>query len=140
MTDIEIKALLQRVKKNLRVSKVVATRSVKGKSGDYFAGFSAGYNSTQEEPLGQGKDLVSTLSDSELMAQIDTQGMTLMESQIAFYLVAMQADISAHEAAMASGGISPQYCADSVAAIRSNYAKLIHRALSKSGNTEPSDR
>lgn len=125
MTDSEIKEMLNRVKRNLRVTKVVATRSVKGRSGDQFAGFAASYNSVQDEPAGAGKDLISVVEEPEGASS----GMSLLEAKIAYYLVAMQADIAAHEAALASGGISPQHCADAVSSIRSNYGKLIRKAL-----------
>jgi hypothetical protein len=120
-----MKDMLKRVQRNLRVTKVVATRSVKGRAGDQFAGFAASYNSVQDEPAGAGKDLISVVEDTDVAAG----GMTLLEARIAYYLVAMQADIAAHEAALASGGISSQHCADAVMSIRANYGKLIRRAL-----------
>lgn len=125
MTDQEMTEMLKRVQRNLRVTKVVATRSVKGRAGDQFAGFAASYNSVQDEPAGAGKDLISVVEDGD----VASSGMTLLEARVAYYLVAMQADIAAHEAALASGGISPQHCADAVKSIRANYGKLIRRAL-----------
>jgi len=125
VTDQEMKELLKRVQRNLRVTKVVATRSVKGRAGDQFAGFAASYNSVQDEPAGAGKDLISVVEEQD----VASGGMTLLEAKIAYYLVAMQADIAAHEAALASGGISAQHCADAVKSIRANYGKLIRRAL-----------
>lgn len=125
MDEKEMTALLRRVKQNLRVTKVVATRSVKGKHGDHFAGFAAAYESVQDEPAGAGKDLVGVMPD----ADITTGGMTLREARIAYYLVAMQADVAAHEAALANGGISGQHCSDAIKAIKGNYAKLIRRSL-----------
>lgn len=120
--------ILERIKANLRITKVVATRSVKGRSGDQFAGFAASYNSVQDEPLGAGKDLLSM--DEESAAQ---QGMTLMEARIAFFLVAQQADIAAHEAALMSGGLSPAAAGDMIKSIRNNYAKMIARELRAAG-------
>jgi hypothetical protein len=117
--------LLMRVKSNIRVTKVVATRSVKGKFGDYFAGFAAGWDSVQDEPAGIGKDLEPLVGDDAVAAN----GMTLQEARVAHYLVSMHADIAAHEAAMASGGISPQHCSDAVKAIKGNYGKLIRKCL-----------
>ena len=122
-----MKELLNRVKGNIRVTKVVATRSVKGKFGDYFAGFAAGWDSVQDEPAGIGKDLEPLVSDDA----VATNGMTLKEARVAHYLVSMHADIAAHEAAMASGGISPKQCTDSVASIKINYGKLIRKCLLK---------
>jgi hypothetical protein len=121
----QMRELLGRVKSNVRVTKVVATRSVKGKFGDYFAGFAAGWESVQDEPAGIGKDMEMVVSDSAA----SSNGMTLKEARVAHYMVSMHADIAAHEAAMASGGISPQHCSDAVASIKSNYGKLIRKAL-----------
>jgi hypothetical protein len=120
-----MKNLLVRVKSNIRVTKVVATRSVKGKFGDYFAGFAVGWESVQDEPGGMGKDLELLASDDA----VASNGMTLKEARVAHYLVSMHADIAANEAAMASGGISPQHCSDAVKAIKSNYGKLIRKCL-----------
>lgn len=125
MTEEEMRVMLKRVQRNLRVTKVVATRSVKGRGGDQFAGFAASYNSVQDEPAGAGKDLFSMVEEPEG----SSAGMTLLEAKIAYYLVAMQADITAHEAALASGGISSEHCAEAVKAIKVNYGKLIRRAL-----------
>lgn len=133
VNDQEMKEMLKRVQRNLRVTKVVATRSVKGKFGDQFAGFAASYNSVQDEPAGAGKDLISVVEDPEGASS----GMTLLEAKIAYYLVAMQADIAAHEAALASGGISSQHCADAVTSIKSNYGKLIRRALPADSDASP---
>lgn len=126
MNEQEMKDLLRKVKSNIRVTKVVATRSVKGKHGDNFAGFAAGWESVQDEPAGIGKDMEMMVSDED----IAKGGMTLREARVAHYLVAMHADIAAHEATMASGGISVQHCADACATIKSNYGKLIRRCLS----------
>lgn len=123
--------LLKRVKSNIRVTKVVATRSVKGKFGDYFAGFASGWDSVQDEPAGIGKDMEMLVSDDA----VATNGMTLQEARVAHYLIAMHADIAAHESAMASGGISPQSCSDSVKAIKSNYNKLIQKYLKDDTST-----
>jgi hypothetical protein len=134
MSEKDMTDLLLRVKNNLRVTKIVATRSVKGRGGDHFAGFAACYDSVQDEPAGSGKDLVGSVSDAGLAPN----GMSLREARVAHYLVAMQADIAAHEAALANGGISAQHCSDACKAIRGNYGKLIRRALNGNGEV-PAD-
>lgn len=123
MTKQEKLAIVQGVRDRMRVTKVVMTKSVKGKNGDSFAGFSSMHASVQED-AGMGTDLVTTLADGE-----SPRGMTLLEARLAGHLLAMEADIAAHEHAMASGGISPDYCVDAVKAIRTNYNRLINLAL-----------
>ena len=113
----ELRASITRIRDNLRVTKVVATRCVKGPKGDSFAGFSAQWDTVQEDG-GQG---LLEAGDGET----PSNAMTLRDAKIAGYLVAMQADIAAHEHAMASGSISVQYCKDAVRGIKNNYGKLI---------------
>ena len=123
--DTKLKDMLHKIKARVRVTKVVATRSVKGKSGDSFAGFAAGWDTVQDDQGGPGADLDLTMETSE----IAPNGMTLGEAKVAHYIVAMQADIAAHEAAMAGGAISPGRCDDLCKSIRHNYSRLIRRAM-----------
>lgn len=122
MNDNEIKAFVARVKNKVRVTKVVATRSVKTGRGDHFAGFSAAWDSVQEDGTHGLEDLVSSEAEAE-------SGMTLKEARIAYYLVARNADIAAFESAMANGNITPQACMDAVRSVKSNYSKLIRLAM-----------
>ena len=114
----EIRAVVTRIRDNLHVTKVVATRCVKGPKGDSFAGFSAMWNTVQEDG-GQG------LMEAGDEGMVPVGAMSLREAKIASYLLAMQADIAAHEHAMASGSLSVQYCQDAVRGIKNNYGKLI---------------
>ena len=113
---------VQEIGRRLRITKVVASRSVKGRAGDHFAAFASRYNSVQEEPAGHIKDALEEGGEAD-------QGMTLEDARIAHYLISMQADIAAHEAAWAGGGITEAECLDQVRVIRANYGKLIRAAL-----------
>lgn len=130
MEDTEIKALLRRVKSNMRVTKIVATRSIKTKGGDFFVGFSAAWDTVQEDG---GQGLVHVEDERAEAAN----GMTLQEARVAYYLLAMQADISAHEAALANGALSATACSDASKSIRNNYGKLIRMVLNGNGNGDP---
>lgn len=125
MSNDEIRELVKRVKAGLRVTKVVATRSVKGKGGDTYVGFSAAWNTVQEDG---GHDLVHTGDEGDDSQSLGA--MTIQEAIVASCLLAREADLAAHRNAMAGGNISQQYCMDATAAIKSNYAKLIVQALS----------
>jgi len=116
----EMKALLRRVRDNIRVTKVVATRSIKGARGDSFAGFSAKWNTVQEDG---GQDLVH-VGDED-----GAPGMTLKEARLAHYMVSLQADIAAYEAALAGGNLPVKVCLDAIQAVKANYGKLIQKAL-----------
>ena len=112
-----IRDVVSRVKSNLRVTKVVATRSLKGAKGDTFVGFSAQWDTVQEDGT---MGLESTGDD-----RVPVNAMSLMDAKVAGYLLAMQADIAAHEHGVASGTISSAYCQKAVHGIKANYAKLI---------------
>lgn len=123
MEDSELKDYIARIKSGLRITKVVATRSVKTGRGDHFAGFSAAWNTVQDDGMHGLENVTSESAES-------ASGMTLTEARVAFLLVALQADIGAYEASMANGNITPQACSDSIRSVRANYGKLIRMALS----------
>lgn len=114
------KDLINRVKNNLRVTKVVATRSVKGQRGDSFAGFSAAWNTVQDD----GTMGMEDVGDPDT----PMQAMTLKEAKIAGYLLAMQADIAAYQHAWAGGSIPKSSLDDAVRTVRANYLFLITEA------------
>lgn len=129
MSNDELRALVQRVKAGLKITKVVATRSVKGRGGDTFAGFSAAWNSVQEDG---GQGLVSSTDDSEESQTLT--GMTMQEGIVASILVAREADIAAYRNAAAGGNITQSHADAAIAAIRSNYSKMLVQALGNDGN------
>lgn len=122
MTDDNIKAMIERVKSNIRVTKVVATRSVKGKGGDTYAGFSAAWNTVQDD---SGGGIDALLSDTD-EAQ---SGMTLREARVAHLLVAMQADLAAHDAALAGGSVSSNYHSEATRTIKAGYSRMIREVI-----------
>lgn len=124
MSNDELRALVSRVKEGLKITKVVATRSVKGRGGDTFVGFSASWNSVQEDG---GQGVVSAMGEGEEAQTLN--GMTLQEAVVASCLIAREADIAAYRNAAAGGNISQDYADNAVAAIKSNYNKLIVSAI-----------
>jgi len=124
MSNDELKALVARVKSGLKITKVVATRSVKGRGGDTFVGFSASWNSVQEDG---GQDLVSVGEEGDAAASLN--GMTMQEAILASCLVAREADIAAFRNAAAGGNITQEHANNAIKAIRSNYSNMIVQAL-----------
>lgn len=122
MTDEAIKAELQRIRANIRVTKVVATRAVKGKGGDSYAGFSASWNTVQDDSGGG----IESLFDDATEAR---GGMTLKEARVAHLMVAMQADLAAYDAAWAGGNISASLRDEAHRGIKANYNKMIREAF-----------
>lgn len=120
MTRDELEAMITRVNAGLRITKVVCTRSIKGKTGDTFVGFSAAWNSVQEEG-GQGMSLTGEETD----VSQSLNAMTMEEALVASCIVAREVDTAAHQHAAASGGISDEYCHNAIKAIDANYTTLI---------------
>lgn len=118
----EDKDTIRRVKDKIRITKVVATRSVKGRAGDHYVGFSAAWDTIQDD-AGGGAELVTAQENDQALAF--DQGMTIKEAKLAGYILAMQADISAHQHAAAGGNISPDQCNAAIKAIKNNYSRLM---------------
>jgi len=120
MTKDELVALAKKVKGNLRITKVVCTRSVKGRNGDTFAGFSAAYNSVQEDGA-RGLDEVMEEGDSSNAVG----AMSFEEAMVASIILGREADLSAHNNALAGGNISNADHRVAIAAIKANYHRLM---------------
>ena len=129
MSDTDIKAILRRIQAGIRVTKVVATRSVKGRGGDSYAGFSAAWNTVQDDSGGGIEGLTPDGIES-------SSGMTLRDARLAHLMLAMQADMAAHDAALAGGNITVQFHKDATAAIRSNYGRLIRDVFAEAHKPE----
>jgi hypothetical protein len=119
----EMKKFVARIQKNLRVTKVIATRSIKGRGGDTFAGFSAAWNTVQSD----GDE--GSLVEEETSGAQSVAGMTLPEARVAMLVVACAADVAAHQNAMANGSMSADYGARMIKTIRINYNRMIAEVL-----------
>ncbi len=125
MTDDEkreAKATIRKVRDKLKITKVVCTRSVKGRSGDHFVGFSAAWDSVQDDG---GRGLAETMDDSEVAAS----GMTLKEAKVAAYLLGMQADQTAFQNAAAGSLLTQAEAEHACKAIKHNYGRLMSSLL-----------
>lgn len=123
MSDHEqMKAQVEAMKKRLRVTKVVCTRSVKGKHGDTFVGFSASWDSVQEDG-GQGLE--------DVMSDESQSGMTLDEARLAAYILGAKVDVAAFEQAAANCTIRKREADEAVRVVKHNYSKLVQELLSK---------
>lgn len=120
-----IAAVVNHVKQRLRITKVVATRSVKTAKGDFFSGFSAAWDSVQDDH-GSVPDADMTFTDAE----VADSGMTLEESRVAHVLLSMEASIAAWRAAHAEGVVSEKDFNDRKTAIRRSHSALLTSILS----------
>jgi len=103
----EIRDLVSRVKAGLRITKIVATRSVKGRLGETQAGFSGELS----------------------LSETESKSMTLREAIVANCLLAREADLAAMRNAIAGGNVSLEYGNDAIALIKTNYSKLLIESL-----------
>jgi len=137
MSDTEIKEYVKKIRSKITVTKVVCTRSVKGRNGDSFAGFSATWNSTQEDG---GQDLVEA-GDPQDQAQA-MGNMTLSEAIVASHIMAREADIAAYQHALAGGTITQEFATDAIRSAKASYSSLIVAVLQSmnrndNGSTPP---
>jgi len=126
-----VKKAIENVKAHLRITKVVCTRSVKGRYGDSYAGFSAAWDTIQDD-AGGSADLAETQAEDQDRA--NHQGMTLRESKIAALILGMQADVAAHDHAVAGGNITSAQHDEAVKTIRHNYSRLMADLIGDGGN------
>lgn len=125
MTNQEVRDTLLRVRKNMRITKVVATRAVKTKAGDFFAGMSAAWESVQDDAGGPGSDTDLTVSTQDTAES----GMSLQEARVAQIMLAMEASIAAWRAAQLEGAVTESECDNRVARIRHRAMEQVNKIL-----------
>ena len=122
-TDVElVKEAMERLKPLVRVTKIVCTRSVKGQRGDSYVGFSAAWDTIQDD-AGGGADLISAQDGDTREAAAN--GLPLKDSRLAALMLGLQVDLAAHAQAYAGGNMAPDQYNESCKAIRGNYVKLM---------------
>ena len=126
--------LVARVARNLVVTKVVATRSIRTSRGDHFAGFSAAFNSTQEDG---GENLLSALPEGDEARSVNA--MTIEESMIAAAILGRQADLAALRNAVAGGSIPSAEGARIAERIRANYRTMLAEEVTDEPGKTPTD-
>jgi len=130
-TSEEIKSHLRKIRKGIRITKITTTRSVKGRGGDSFVGFSAAWQSVQDDHSGPGADVMADTEDDQVYA---SQGLSLKDAKLARYMLSMECDIAALESALANGSIAPDYFKDAVRGVKSNYDMLVLREMGATPN------
>ena len=124
------KDLIKTVKDGLRVTKVVATRAIKTRSGgDFFVGMSAVWDSVQEDAGGAGADLIDAMGDGEALVAAQHRGMGRKQAKIAATILGMEVDIQACNHALGGGAINAAEHRAALVAIRRNYKNLLVAAV-----------
>jgi hypothetical protein len=128
--------MVKRVVSGLRVTKVVCTRSVKGRTGDHYVGFSAAWDSTQDDG-GGAAGLISTQGTEDEGLSVSVAGLTLREAKVAALILGMQVDRAAHLNAGAGGSITPEAQSDALRSINLNYCKLLASIIGEDDPEQP---
>jgi hypothetical protein len=116
----------------MKVTKVVATRAVKTKRGDFFVGMSAAWDTVQDDAGGPGADMDLTVTTDETAAS----GMSVEDARVAHILLSMECGIAAWRAALSEGAINKGEFDNRVKAIKHNTASHLEeltRPMIKSG-------
>jgi hypothetical protein len=120
--------MISEIRGRLRITKVVATRALKLKGGDFFVGMSA---TIQEDAGGQGTDLISALTDHDIANAAASHGMSVVEARVAALMLGREVDLEVHRHALGGGALSKttfdRFCAD----IRNNYNLLLQEVTPK---------
>jgi hypothetical protein len=93
-------------------------------------GYSAAWDTIQDD-AGGGADMITAQDGDVTLAQ--HQGMSLKEGRIASLALAMQADVAAHNNAMAGGNITPDDRDKAIKAIKGNYTQLMLAEMTMNG-------
>lgn len=132
-SDVElVKAELAKIRPHVKVTKIVVTRSVKGPRGDSYVGFSAAWDTIQDDAGGMGADLI-TPQDGDV-PNANKNGLNLRDARLAALMLGMQVDTAAHAQALAGGNLSNSQYDEACKAIRENYTKLMADLIRQNGN------
>lgn len=121
-TAMRISKAVEDSKKRLKITKVVATRSLNTQKGNFFCGLSA---ACQDDGGGPGSDLELSSRDSETAIS----GKTLDEARIAQVILSLEATLGTLRAAIADEAISLNDFEKRVRDSKKNTLALLSRIL-----------
>lgn len=124
----DLKSLNEGLRSRMRITKVVVTRSLKTKQGDFFVGLSA---SIQDDAGGMGSDLISGQSELEVAEGYNQRGFTMSEIRLATLNLGLQVDSLALEQALCGGAITKEEHENALAIVRRNYNIKLKESASK---------
>lgn len=125
----EMQRIVNRVKSRLSITKVVSTRAVKTRNGDFFVGFSASWDSVQDDAGGMGSDLDVMVETEE----VSKSGMTILEAQIAQQILNKEASVAAWRCALTEGAISEDFFEERLRQIKTNTSAHISQIFKNHG-------
>ena len=124
-TDMNaIQDLIKDTRSKMRITKVVATRAVKTRKGDFFCGMSAAWDSTQDD-AGGVPDADLTVDPGEITGS----AMTLEEARVAQVLLNLEAAQGALRAALSDQAISLREYEYRVSTLKKNTLAHLSRLM-----------
>lgn len=102
----------------VRIQKVVVTRSIKTSRGDFFVGFSAAWDSVQDDSM---HSIESCMDDDAH----DISGMTVSEARLATLALGMQVDLAAITNAHTGCGLNDEEARSLLTTTKDRYSKRI---------------
>ena len=118
-----LKDRIKKLRSQLSVTKITATRSLKGPQGEIFLGYSANFETCQ---LDATRGLLM-----ETEHEVPAQAKSLSEAKLASHLLAYDVDVGVLQHALASGTLSEDYVEEMLDHNRRRYTRLIAKELSK---------
>ena len=110
---------ISQIRKAMRITKIVATRSIKTKTGDTYTGFTASWDSVQDDdPSGEPPSMPLTLN----------------EGRIAHLLLAMETDIASYTSAIANGSVGLEEGQNIIIGIQQRYQHIIQQNYKENSN------
>ena len=101
---------ISEIQSAIRITKIVSTRSIKTKMGDTYTGFTASWDSVQDDdPSGDSP----------------TMPLTLQEARIAHLLLAKETDIASYTAAISNGTVGLEEGQRAIENITKRYNHLL---------------
>lgn len=101
---------ISEIQASLRVSKIVTTRSLKTKQGDTYTGFTARWDSVQ---------------DDDPSGDTPSNPLTLEEARIAHLLLSKETDVASYTAAIANGSIGLEEGQKAISMLNQRYEHII---------------
>lgn len=101
---------ISEIEASLRVTKIVTTRSLKTKQGDTYTGFTALWDSTQ---------------DDDPSGDTPTSSLTIEEARIAHLLLAKETDVASYTSAIANGSIGLEEGQKAISMLNQRYEHII---------------
>ena len=113
---------ISEIRASMRVTKIVATRSIKTKQGDTYTGFTACWD---------------TIQDDDPSGDTPSMPLTLEEARIAHLLLAMETDIASYTSAIANGSVGLEEGQRAIKGIQQRYTHIIQQNYKESTNDNP---